>query len=119
MKKLPILFFFLIAMTFFLCCGKDQPTTPTTPPPPPIPDCQKYHTGTLKVENRSKRNLDYNVLIDNINYGRLKVGEIRYFEVSVGSHTLAFPWADHDGYACSTSWPSILECQTTWIYCDQ
>lgn len=83
------------------------------------PDCQIYHTGTLKVENRSKRSLDYNVIIDNINYGRLKVGEIRYFQVSVGTHSLAFAWADHAGYACGTGYPSIIECQTSWFYCDQ
>jgi len=107
-------------MTFFLVCSKKEATTPTsTTPPTVIPDCQKYHMGTLKVENRSKRSLDYNIIIDNVNYGRLKVGEIRSFEVSVGSHTLAFAWADHVGYACATSWPSIIECQTTWIYCDE
>lgn len=123
MKRLPILIFFFMAMMLFIVCSKNAttPTTPTTPTPPPkvTPDCEKYHTGTLKVENRSKRNLDYNVIIDNINYGRLKVGEIKNFELSVGSHSLGFAWADHAGNACSTSWPSIIECQTNWIYCDQ
>jgi len=121
MRRLPILIFFFIAMTFFLVCSKKDATTPTTPTPPPpvISDCEKYHTGTLKVENRSKRNLDYNIIIDNINYGRLKVNESKNFTLSVGSHTLSFAWADHVGNACGTSWPSIIECQTTWIYCDE
>ena len=93
-------------------------TTGTTTVTVTIPECQKNHTGTLKLENRSQRSLDYNVIIDNIGYGRLKFGETRSFEVSVGTHTIYLSWADHAGYACWGQ-PSVIECQTISLYCDQ
>ena len=83
-----------------------------------IPACEKNRTGTLRVENKSTRNLDYNVIIDNINYGRLKVGERREFELLTGMHTLVFAWADHVGNACGGT-ASIYVCEMTWLYCDQ
>jgi len=81
------------------------------------PDCQKYHTGTLQLENRSSRSLDYNIVIDNINYGRLAHGEKKSYTLSVGNHSLQWPYADHDGNACNISYPTISECQTTSLYC--
>ena len=110
-----------VLITMAVCKGTPTTTTSTstTTTTIPIPECEKNHTGTLKLENRSQRSLDYNVIIDNINYGRLKVGEIRSFELLTGMHTLDFAWADHVGYACGQSRPQIIECQTTWIYCDQ
>jgi len=41
-----------LSLIFYFACNNGTPTTPT-PAPPPIPDCQKYHTGVLRVQNRS------------------------------------------------------------------
>jgi hypothetical protein len=82
-----------------------------------IPDCEKFHTGTLQLENRSLRSLDYIVVIDGINYGRLKYGETKSYTLSVGKHSLGIPYADHAGVACILSYPTISECQTLRFYC--
>ena len=104
----------------FAGCSKEA-TAPTTPTPPAkiIPDCEKYHTGTLKVENRSKRNLDYDIILDNVNYGRLKVGESRNFTVLAGAHTLDYKYSDHSGYACSGAKPQIIECYSYTFWCEE
>jgi len=102
----------VLGTTFFSC-----KMLPTEADQPTIPDCQKNHTGTLQLENRSSRGLDYNVLIDGINYGRLKVGEKKSYTLAIGAHVLEWPYADHAGDGCSVSVPTILECQTTSLYC--
>ena len=114
-----------ILVLIAMAACKGTPTTPTTTTvtsssttTTTIPDCQKNNTGTLRVENRSSRSLDYNVIIDNINYGRLKVGAYQDFTCLVGMHSLAFYYADHNGIACSGT-ASIFQCQMTWLYCDQ
>jgi hypothetical protein len=118
-RNLGFWFLFLVmAATIFFAC-KEQATTTTNPTPttPAIPDCQKNHTGTLQMENRSSRSLDYTIVIDGISYGRLAVGEKKSYTLSIGSHLLEIRYADHAGDACSASAPTILECQTTSLYC--
>jgi len=102
----------LVPIIFFSCDN----STPTTPPTP-TPDCEKYHTGILHVSNQSSRGLDYDIIIDGINQGRLTVGASKDFRVAAGSHTLDFKYSDHDSYACSRSYPNVIECQTYSIYC--
>jgi hypothetical protein len=101
----------VIGLVFLACDNLLTPDTPT------IPDCQKNHTGILKLENRSSRSLDYNIVIDGINYGRLKSGETKSYTLSIGMHVLEWPYADHAGDGCSVSAPTISECQTTSLYC--
>ena len=115
----------ITAILIAMAACKSTPTTPTTTTTPltsttttTIPACQANNTGTLRVENRSSRSLDYNVIIDNINYGRLKVGQMQDFTLYTGTHSLSFTWADHAGTACSGT-ASIYLCQQTWLYCDQ
>jgi hypothetical protein len=107
----------LLSLIFYFACNNSTPTTPTTTQPS-IPDCQKYHTGVLRVQNKSARGLDYDIIIDNINYGRLVVGASRDFTLNAGSHILDFKYSDHESYACQRSYPSIIECQTLTVWCE-
>lgn len=103
----------ILVPTIFFSCGNSTPTTPT----PATPDCEKYHTGVLRVSNQSSRGLDYDIIIDGVNQGRLTVGATKDYTLAAGQHTLDFKYSDHSSYACLTSWPYITECQTTSIYC--
>ncbi len=121
MRKIKIFSLFMggvlliLVSTIFFSCANSTPTTPT--PPPTVPDCEKYHTGVLHVSNQSSRGLDYDIIIDGVNYGRLTVGAAKDYTLAAGQHSLDFKYSDHNSYACSTSWPYVTECQTTSIYC--
>lgn len=124
MKRVAIFGILIVCVIFFFpilfsSCDNSTPTTPTpTPtPPPPKPDCEKYHTGVLRVSNNSTRNLDYDIIIDGVNQGRLAVGATKDYTLAAGQHTLDFKYSDHSQYACTTSHPYVTECQTYSIYC--
>jgi hypothetical protein len=103
----------ILVPTIFFSCANSTPTTPT----PTVPDCEKYHTGVLRVSNQSSRGLDYDVIIDGVNQGRLTVGATKDYTLAAGQNSLDFKYSDHDSYACTKSYPYVTECQTYSIYC--
>ena len=84
----------------------------------PTQECETNNTGTLSVTNNSKRDLDYNIVIDGISYGTVKVGNKGTFTLPAGPHLVEIRYAGHAGDACSASWPTVQKCQNTGISCD-
>ncbi len=112
MKKMLSLGLLVLSLIFAYACEGLLPTDATKR------DCEKNGTGTLSVTNNSKRSLDYAIVVDGINYGRVAVGAKKEITLSAGVHMLEIRYADHAGDACSVSFPTIIQCQNTGLSCD-
>lgn len=108
MKKYLVLVLLALGLVFIYACEKLLPTQ----------ECETNNTGTLSVANNSTRGLDYNIIIDGINYGTVTVGSKGTFTLPAGPHLLEIRYAGHSGDACSASMPTVLQCQNTGISCD-
>jgi hypothetical protein len=82
-----------------------------------LPNCEIYHTGVLHVTNLSSHGLDYNIIVDGVDKGRLKVNASVDFTLPAGPHAVDFKYSDHEGYGCPTSTPTVVQCQTVSIGC--
>lgn len=108
MKKVLVLGLLASALVITLACDKLLPTQA----------CETNNTGTLSVTNNSTRGLDYNIVIDGISYGTVKVGSKGTYTLTAGPHLLEIRYAGHSGDACSASVPTVIQCQNTGISCD-
>ena len=112
MKKYLGLVLLALGLVVVYACDKALTTEPAQQ------ECAINHTGTLSLTNNSTRGLDYNAVIDGINYGRVAAGTKKTFTLSIGPHLLEIRYADHAGDACSASMPTVLECQDTGLSCN-
>jgi hypothetical protein len=112
----------IIIAIFFFCLGLDNCKSQALPTTPYIPDCQRFHTGTLTVSNQSKTGQDYEVLIGQKSPGTLlKLGESKSFELAcLGSTPIVVQFYDlHGGILCSFWNEWLIECQTLSLSCDK
>jgi len=108
MKKILVLGLLSVALVSTFACDELVPKQ----------ECETKNTGTLSITNNSTRGLDYKIVIDGINYGRVKAGSKETFTLTAGPHLLEIRYADHAGDACSASVPTITQCQNTGLSCD-
>jgi len=99
-------------LIFFAGCKElSTPTDPTS-------DCEKYNTATIKFENKSVNNYTYDVIWDGSRLTTLAPWTTsQTYTVSAGPHTLHFMRSNSSHEACTTSWPSLAQCQSYTYWC--
>jgi len=104
---------FLLGLSFFLSCGKES-STPTTPT---IPTCERNNTAVIQFQNRSARNLTYDIIWDGSKAMTLAPNQNGDLTVSAGTHTLLFRVSNTSITACAQSSPNLARCSTQAIAC--
>ena len=109
-----------------LFCGMLFTLTSCEPPPPPIPECEKYHEGTVTVENSTGYSIWTDVTWGNVveNYEKLLYNgnSYKYTQVPASGHpdsnggTIEI-WVSFDGQDWSFNYENLSPCENmtyTW-----
>jgi hypothetical protein len=96
-----------------------QNSTSPTPPPPAAPSCQTNNTASIRFENRSNTNTTYDVVWDGSKLTTVAPGSISSsYPIAAGvQHTLQFKITNTNTPACSTSTPTLAQCESSTYWC--
>lgn len=97
---------------------ESTPTAVPTPTPTAIPDCDRYNTGDVVIENHSL-NSSYDVVLDGMYIGNILPGQSMVKTINaIIKYTLQFKYSGSEELACSEVQLSAVECSRQTVWCN-
>lgn len=106
MKNVVIGLFLIIASITVACSKSDVGPTP----PPPVPACERNHTGTITVTNKSPDGSARTIHINGVNYGVVTYGNSISAEFAAGTTYLVEFYRSSNGAFIQSGFVTVVQC---------